>query len=115
MVKKQLHSIDSPISAKILYVTGYPKTSGKLAEIVDMENSSVTCNNLQDFPVERLATMGGLLDGKPLICGGWYPYSADCYQYDQTWNPTIQMNKQRGAAGYVTMNDGTLWITGKIF
>ena len=106
---------DSNISAKILYVTGYPPTSGKLAEIVDMENSSVTCNNLQDFPVERLATMGGLLDGKPLICGGFHPYSADCYQYDQTWNPTTQMNKERGAAGYVTMNDGSLWITGKIF
>ena len=106
---------DSNISAKILYVTGYPPTSGKLAEIVDMENSSVTCNNLQDFPVERWTTMGGLLDGKPLICGGVYPPSAECYQYDQTWNPTIQMNKERGAAGYVTMNDGSLWITGKIF
>ena len=34
---------------------------GQLAEIVDMGNSSVTCANLDDFPVARGFTMGGVL------------------------------------------------------
>ena len=55
-----------------------------------------------------------------------YPYSAECYLYQHWnlgrslwpyWQPLLpaKMNKERGAAGYVTMNDGSLWITGNLF
>ena len=69
------------------------------------------------------------LDGKPLICGGmkaFNTYSAECYVYQHWnlgrslwpyWSPLLpkKMDKERGGAGYVTMNDGSLWITGNLF
>ena len=94
-----------------MYVTGSPMYSdGKFAEIVDMKNENLTCDNLQDFPGQEYG-MGALLNGKPLVCGGYE--SADCYQYDnQTWNNFTQMKVKRGYAGSAVMENGSLWITG---
>ena len=85
---------------------------GKFAEIVDMKNESLTCDNLQNFPSQlSLSRVGALLNGKPLVCGGNNP--ADCYQYDnQTWKIFVQMKVNRHYAGIAVMENGSLWITG---
>ena len=51
------------------HTSGYP--SGRNAEIIDLENPSFVCSNLNKFPVNCAEGIGGLIGGIPFVCGGW--------------------------------------------
>ena len=55
-------------------------------EVIDVFNSSVTCDNLPDYPFEVYGAVGGLgYGGLPLVCGG-FPFNRLCYVFqDGDW------------------------------
>jgi hypothetical protein len=47
-----------------------PSTSVK-SEVIDLEDASNICQNLEDYPFGVFSAVGGLLNqGDPLVCGG---------------------------------------------
>ena len=58
-----------------MYVTGQPYADGQSAEIVDMKDESLTCDDLPNYPIQQARTMGALMNKQPLICGGFYKNS----------------------------------------
>ena len=87
-----------------------------------MSKDSLHCSNLPDFPIEVKFAAGGILGGKPLICGGLVELASslmptnNCYIFDGAiWSFFTSMNfKRQGAIG-VAMDEETLWILGKQF
>ena len=61
--------------------------------------------------------MGGLIDGKPLICGGYlsgHPM-ADSFSVNETkFERKSYLTQQRAFAASVLLNSKTLWVVGKI-
>ena len=94
------------IGSKILIVTGDPLDNGINMEIVDVEDSSFTCQ-FEAFPVRLYGATGGLINGLPFLCGGVYdddPYiSNDCYKMtgagSWTKDETASLNTGRLFAG----------------
>ena len=39
-------------------------------EIINIENSNVTCQDLEDFPLQTLGAVGSNIGSSPVICGG---------------------------------------------
>ena len=68
---------------KVLITNGYPYDIGPPTEIIDLMNPDFKCS-LKDFPQKLYGAVGGLVSGKPLICGGYVEglgVSDDCYTY----------------------------------
>ena len=89
-----------------MIVTGY-SDDGINMEIVDVEDSSFTCH-FESFPVRLYGATGGLINGLPFLCGGYYydeaPYiSNDCYKMtgagSWTKDETASLNTGRYFAG----------------
>ena len=63
---------------------------------------------------------GGLVGGKPVICGGkngfgYTDASANCYEHDQaanTWTHSLTMPQKRRGMAAVSIDDDTLWLSG---
>ena len=50
-------------------------------EVIDVENSNITCKDLEDFPMESYAGTGTSLTSMPIICGGWSSHFSDkCFK-----------------------------------
>ena len=89
-------------------------------EVLDISENSLHCGNLPDFPTEVKFAAGGILGGKPVICGGIVESASNpiptnaCYMYDgATWSFfTNMIHKRQGAIG-VPMDEKTLWVLGK--
>ena len=69
-------------------------------EIIDIENPSNVCSQLQNYPLAIESAMGSLnSDGKPLICGGCTSTTtlcSTCYTYENdTWIMFTPMNFER--------------------
>ena len=68
----------------------------------------------------RYAT-GGLVEDKPIICGGWVGkccdnsyYETSCYiyqKYTNEWKFLTHMNEERGYFASAVVNN-SLWVTG---
>ena len=63
--------------------------------------------------------MGTFIDGKPIVCGGFYgqsSYESDCYYYDfevNFWLPLgTNLPTVRAFAASVMLNATHWWITG---
>ena len=41
------------------------------SEVIDLIDPNLSCSNLERAPDERWASVGGLLNGRPIICGGF--------------------------------------------
>ena len=62
----------------ILVSTGYQNYGGTgwnfdpatKTEIINIENSNVTCQDLEDFPYEIQGAVGSNIGSSPVICGG---------------------------------------------
>ena len=87
-----------------------------------MSDDSLHCGNLPDFPTKLKFAAGGLLGGKPLICGGLVesgsnPIPTDeCYIYEaNSWIFFTSMNHKRQGTMGVTVDEKTFWIIGKEF
>ena len=89
-----------------MIVTGFPIDDGINMEIVDVEDSSFTCQ-FEAFPVRLYGATGGLINGLPFLCGGYYDeapyYSNDCYKMtgagSWTKDETASLNTGRFFAG----------------
>ena len=46
--------------------------NGIHSEIIDIANENRECNELAKFPHPVESAAGGLVSGKPMICGGYY-------------------------------------------
>ena len=46
--------------------------NGIHSEIIDIANENRECNELAKFPHPVESAAGGLVSGKPMICGGFY-------------------------------------------
>ena len=81
--------------------------NGRVSEVIDLVDPNRSCDLLQDAPSARWASVGGNLNGRPLICGGWLPNERlqDCFfvQGNQG-NQKISMIEQRAAAAVVVLN-----------
>jgi hypothetical protein len=64
-------------------------------EIIDLESSSPTCQNLPSFPLATLGSFGGLgFQDQPMICGGYD--SNKCYTLvENEWTPSPSLKTAR--------------------
>ena len=99
---------------KVLVITGVgPENNfalGKLAEIIDLENSKAKCASLPDFPEEFFSSVGGLLDNKPVICGGFdhkTGMSNQCFELDDNkiFQPSKKLSTERSNAAAVVIDN----------
>ena len=85
-------------------------------EILDMEDPSFACPNVELFPVKMYNGMGALVNGTPFICGGYYRknifykvYYDTCYTLEEygKWkeDQVASLNKPKYSAASLTMND----------
>ena len=104
------------LPARIIITTGVPHYLGKKTEIVDLSNPKIKCDYLAEVP-QRSGSVGGLIDGKPLICGGYlsgHPL-ADCFSVDGTkFERKSFLTQQRAFAASVLLNSKTLWVVGEV-
>jgi len=89
----------------------------KYSQVVDLQ-STCSCSNLPSYPP---GGTGGVLNGSPLICGGWggaigersYLQSS-CYMYDKTsqaWQLHANMTSKRSYSASALIKEA-LWVTG---
>ena len=63
--------------------------SGTKTEVIDLEDSNVVCEDLEDFPVDTYGAVGGNLASIPIICGGVVTKNSD-HTSDKCLKYTIQ-------------------------
>ncbi len=66
-------------------------------EVIDLENTSNTCNLINDYPVEDSGMAVGLIDGLIKSCGSTFDTS-DCYDYNpatNSWMATPSLTNAR--------------------
>ena len=70
----------------------------KTTEIINIENSSVTCQNLEEYPLPIARAVGFNMGSLPVICGGYDgSYSNQCHRMESgKWQPFANL-----AQGYV--------------
>lgn len=73
-------------------INGYVDDNSEVVEIVDLNSTTSSCSNLQNYPAVVRGSVGGILDGStPLICGG--TGSSSCNQYKSgQWQSTFSTN-----------------------
>jgi hypothetical protein len=100
------------VSGKVLVTTGTPRSTSVKSEVIDLDDSSNHCQVLEDYPIEVLGAVGGLLNQvDPLVCGGGYPYTNVCYVVNQP-GQSSEMLEERAYSASLTLNSTHLWITG---
>ena len=83
----------------ILVSTGYPFSSATRTEIINTDNSGLTCKDLEEYPLQIQAAVGFNMDSLPVICGGYVgsTYSNQCHRMESgKWQPFANL-----AQGYV--------------
>ena len=91
------------------------------SQVVDMKSTN-SCPNLNSYPLKMSAATGGLVNGSPVICGGYGRANGEssdnsqssCYSFDtlsQAWTLLAEMNTKRYYPSSVVTNKG-LWVTG---
>merc|ERR1712241_162388 len=69
----------------VLITSGYPFSTGRRTEVLNLKNHKFTCPGLPDYPMEMAYGAGGMIGIVPLICGGHKgnfgsrTFYADCY------------------------------------
>ena len=84
---------------QILVTTGFPLSSATSTEIINTENSGLTCKDLEEYPLQISGAVGFNMGSLPVICGGMdaSPFSDQCYRMELgTWKPFANL-----AQGYV--------------
>ena len=90
------------------------------AQIANLSNETSTCNNFSDYPLAgiRFAT-GAIVDGHPIICGGWseeLPAHSECFRHSKdtnSWTLLTNMSTKRWYSASVPVN-GKLLVLGGI-
>jgi hypothetical protein len=95
-----------------LITTGGPGDTSVKSEVIDLEDSSIICQDLEDYPIQVNAAVGGLLNQvDPLVCGG--ERTKSCYVVNQP-GQALEMLEERLFSASLTLNSTHLWITGGI-
>ena len=55
----------------ILVSTGYPPSSATKTEIINTDNSGLTCKDLEEYPLQIDQAVGFNMGSLPVICGGY--------------------------------------------
>ena len=96
---------------KVLIATGIYTESGRNTEILDMEDPSFACPNVESFPVKMYNGMGALVNGTPFICGGGVDSTIyeTCYTLEENgkWkeDQVASLNTPKNTAASLTMDD----------
>ena len=88
-----------------------------VTEVIDIIDETKVCNNLGEFPVLVSWATGGLVDEKPIVCGGQdaTTFKQECYSFeDSAWKLLTSLTEPRSQAGSTVLNGDHLWITGGI-
>jgi hypothetical protein len=94
-----------------LVTTGLPTFTSVKSEIIDLEDASNICQNLEDYPIGVSGAVGGLLNqGDPLVCGG-NPATNVCHVVNQP-GQSSEMLEKRYYSTSLTLNSSHIWITG---
>ena len=83
----------------ILVSTGYPFSSATTTEIINTDNSGLTCKDLGEYPLQINSAVGFNVGSLPVICGGddGSAYLNQCYRMESgIWKPFVNL-----AQGYV--------------
>jgi hypothetical protein len=103
------------VSGKVLVTTGQPTSNSVKSEVIDLEDASNICQDLEDYPIGVGGAVGGLLNqGDPLVCGGFnggFRYTNVCYVVNQPGQSSEMLEKRAWSAS-LTLNRTHLWITG---
>jgi hypothetical protein len=95
-----------------LVTTGYPTSNSVKSEVIDLEDASNICQDLEDYPIGVHAAVGGLLNlGDPLVCGGGYPATNVCHVVNQP-GQSSEMHEERYYSASLTLNSSHIWVTG---
>ena len=102
------------ISGRIAVIAGENRGWAQHTEVIDLTNSSLEYDLLPDVS-ERFGSVGGLLMGQPLICGGY-----NCYDNEYLQNciklghseTKFDLTEKRCGAASVVLDQKTLWVTG---
>ena len=101
---------------KILVTTGVSDDSEE-TEVWNLDTESVCGNDLPDYPMKMSYATGGLIGGKPVVCGGLdddFERSEQCYVLENNkWTFLAEMISKRSSSSSVVTPDGnSLFITG---
>jgi hypothetical protein len=95
-----------------LVTTGNPISTSVKSEVIDLDDASNICQNLEDYPIGVEGTVGGLLNqGDPLVCGGAFPYTKSCHVVNEP-GQSSEMLEERIYSASLTLNSSHLWVTG---
>ena len=88
------------------------------AQVVNIQSDS-TCTGLADYPMDLWGATGGVIDGRPLICGGTSSGSnneqSSCYIFNKElhqWQLHANLKTERYEAASAILDNGNLFITG---
>jgi len=108
----------------IVVTTGFIEGDGlvnaKTSEVIDILEFDKTCKNLESAPTQRWAAVGGVLKGRPLICGGFNGTHSfkDCFYIsgDQVNNQPSMSQIRSFATSLVLKDPATneeyMWVVG---
>ena len=87
----------------ILVSTGYPLSSATKTEIINTDNSGLTCKDLEEYPLQIQGAVGFNMGSLPVICGGYELYESgptypnQCHRLETgKWQPFANLTQ-----GYV--------------
>jgi hypothetical protein len=97
---------------KVLVTTGNPFSPSNKSEVIDLEDASNICQELDDYPIKAEGAVGGLFNEvDPVVCGSTHVNI--CYMVNQP-DQSLEMLEIRGFAASLTLNRTHIWITGGI-
>ena len=104
---------------KVLVVNGFPYKNGQHTEILDLQDPLYHCE-IPKFPIQMNGATGGLINGTPMLCGG-FSYDSRTYldtchilQENGEWiqDGIASLTTNRYLAGSVVMNGQLVMVGG---
>ena len=98
----------------ILLTSGYPEDQGRFSEIISISNPHLECQFFDSIPW-RYSSIGGLLCGQPIICGGYNGESVvnDCFFVKGSLGEmTVKLKYMRTSATSIALNGTAIWVLG---
>ena len=100
-----------------MVATGSPYPYTDKSQVIDVNTSSTACANLPSYPFAMVSAAGGVLNGSPIICGGWRSsgeQTVSCHRFDRnakSWKLHSTMTSRRDEHASTVVKDA-LFITG---
>ena len=99
---------------RIAVIAGENRGWAQHTEVIDLTSSNLKYDLLPDVS-ERFGSVGGIVSGQPVICGGYNLYEdeylKDCVILGHP-NDKMELLQKRTGAGCVVLDHETLWVVG---